>query len=769
VFLRRRRAHSVEAACDELRRAFADQIAWSASLPEAVPAFAAPGRPLAPALQELLCASGVRGLYPQQAAAFDALCDGRDIAIATPTASGKTLGFALPIFARLLAEPRARALLIAPTNALVNDQARTLAGWARLLPHPPRVAVLTGATAEEARRALRSDPANLLITNPEMLHLSLCGQHPLWRRFWQELHFVVLDEMHLYRGVFGAHMALLVRRALRIAALHGARPQVAGCSATVGNPEELGARLTGRPLEVVRADGAGRGPRTLVVLRPSLSASAAASQAAAVDLFCGLIERGVGTILFALTRRGAEAMWAQAQERLGATLAARVAPYRGGLAPRERERIERELKTGTLSGVIATNALELGIDIGGLDAAVIAGFPGSRASFWQQAGRAGRGPRPALVVFVPYPRALDAYYAAHDQALLSGVMEAVAIDRANEQIVLQHLGCAAAEAPLSAGDLAALGPVGAAGLHVAVERGLLVSDGDSWRCGPRASHGALNLRGSGAETWAILAPEGEIGTIDEAHRAIEAHPGAIYLHGGRRYRVQAHDARTHTLTVRREPDDIVSEPLVVTVATPLQARPAALLSAPLGSSDSAGAGSALRCFAGRLRVTRTTVGYREGKRLQRSRQTVTLDPPQRREIETAGLWFVFRDDLRSTLDRRGLRRFAPALHALEHLLPAAAALRVLCDPRDVVATYEERHEAFGGAAIFVYDAIAGGCGIAERLANEASALLTICREIVAGCRCREGCPACVLSAACWRPDDPPDKAAALDLLDASGV
>ncbi|HZQ37102.1 MAG TPA: DEAD/DEAH box helicase, partial [Dehalococcoidia bacterium] len=374
MILRRKSREPVDLALADLRRAFAGRIGWSATLPAAPATYAEPNRPLPPELRVLLRESGVPGLYPHQAEAFAALDAGEDVLVATPTASGKTLAFALPILARLLREPAAKALLVVPTNALANDQLRAIAAVAHRLPGSPRVAVFTGASDEAARRGLRSDPPSLLITNPEMLHLSLCGQHRLWRPFWSGLRFLVLDELHLYRGVFGAHMALLVRRALRIAGLYGARPQVVGCSATVGNPQELGERLSGRRLQVVRGGGTGRGARTLAALAPPAAASPAASQTLAVELFCGLVERGIGTILFALTRRGAELMSGQARERLGPALADTVAPYRGGLAARERERIEAELKSGRLRGVVATNALEVGIDIGGLDAAVIAGF-----------------------------------------------------------------------------------------------------------------------------------------------------------------------------------------------------------------------------------------------------------------------------------------------------------------------------------------------------------------------------------------------------------
>lgn len=759
MVLRRSRPEPVDLALAELQRVFAGRIGWSATLPALPAEHAMPARPFPPELRELLRASATPGLYPHQAAAFDALDAGQDVLIATPTASGKTLAFALPIFARLLREPAARALLVVPTNGLANDQLRGVAAYAERLPRAPRVAVFTGATDEAARRALRAAPPSLLITNPEMLHLSLVGQHRLWQPFWSGLRFLALDELHLYRGVFGAHMALLVRRALRVAALHGSEPQLIGCSATVGNPEELGERLTGRRMAIVRGAGAARGARTVATMMRMASPSA--SQALAVELFGGLVERGIGTILFTLTRRDAELMSGQAREHLGPALARAIAPYRGGLDGAERERIEADLKSGRLRGVVATNALEVGIDIGGLDAAVIAGFPGSRASFWQQAGRAGRGERPSLVLFVPYPRALDAYYASHADALLAGVLEAVAIDRQNEQVLVQHLACAAAEAPLDAAALRGLGRPSDASLRLAIERGALLREGRCYRAGPAASHARVNLRGASDDRWTIVEAGREIGTIDEEHRGIELHNGAVYLHGGRRYRVAGSDAEARTVVVRREPDDLLTEPIVYTVAAPLSGDAAAC--AP--SRDR----TPCTMRAGRLRIMRSVAGYREGRRTSRERKTVTLDPAERREFETFGLWFVFAEELRARLDAGGRRRFAPALHALEHLLPAAAALRVLCDPRDLVASFEERHEALGGAALFLYDAVPGGCGIAERLSADAAALLALCLQIVSGCPCREGCPACVLAAACRRPADPPDKAAALELLRSLGV
>lgn len=762
MFLRRRNADPVGEIVDRLVSAAGrGRVAWSQRAPAEAPRFAEPARPLPPRLRQALGARGIERLYAHQVEALDQIRAGRDTVIVTPTASGKTLGFTLPIVERLLTESGARALYLYPTNALVNDQERGLRGLLDALPGGPTAATLTGATDNDTRRALRRTPPEILLTNPEMLHMSLLGQHRYWERFWPGLRYIVFDEMHLYRGLFGAHMAMVARRALRVAALYGAEPLVIGCSATVGNPAELGERLLGRPVRVVRGSGAGRGPRTFMVWQPPLLRGAGAGERAsaqneAVNLFCTLVEEGLGTILFALTRRGAEAMSIEARQTLGPALAGRVAPYRSGYTPTQRRLVEEQLKSGELLGVISTNALEVGIDIGGLDAAVIAGFPGSRTSFWQQAGRAGRGERGALVAFVPYPRAVDGYYAAHPEALLAGTHEDAIVDLGNARVLAAHLACAAREVPLRPADPAAFAPAAADAAHLALADGRLAAHEDGLIATQAQNHTAVGLRGAAGAVCRIVGPTGELGTIDEAHFFLETHPGAIYLHNGQRFRVRALDRRHGRVEVTPEPALLLTEPVVQTV---VHAEP------PHAERAFGPGGETTRLFAGALTVRRTTISYREIHPYGRTAPVITpLAEPLTYELATAGLWAVFPPTLRRRLDAAGQRRFFAGLHALEHVLPAAVSLRVLCDARDVIATFEEDHATLGGPALFLYDDYAGGAGVAERLLPDFAELLRLSLAIVRDCACRDGCPACILSVGCWRPFDEPDKSAAIALL-----
>lgn len=741
---------------DALRAAGArGSIRWSSTLPAEPARFAEPAAPLPQALRCALSGLGIEQLYAHQAAALDGVRGGRNVVLATPTASGKTLAYNLPILEALIADPTAHALYVFPTNALANDQERALRALLARLPEPLQAAILTGATDADTRRRLRREPPRLLLTNPEMLHLSLLGQHQGWAPFLRGLRFVVLDELHLYRGLFGAHMAMVLRRLRRVAALHGARPRFVGCSATVGNPGEVAERLTGLPFAVLQGTGAARGPRTLAVWQPPAAGNGAADpQTEAVRLFCGLVSHGFGTILFALSRRAAEAMLLQARDLLPAELRPRIAPYRNGYTPDERRRIEERLKQGDLLGVVSTNALEVGIDVGGLDAAIIAGFPGSRTSFWQQAGRAGRTTRGSAVVFVPYERIVDAYYATHPEELLGGRHEDAVVDTGNPHVAAQHLACAALERPLRRAELGALSPVVARGLMLAQADGRLVRGaGDAgWSATEAASHRAVSLRGGAIDDFRLEGPRGEIGTIGRAQLFREAYPGAVYLHAGERFRVTSVDERTARVLLTPEAGRLSTDPVVQT-AVRLETRAAdvepSLLTAP-------------RTGAGPLRVLQATVAYREkvpgGRQPPRS---VPLSEPLGHELATTGCWLA-PGRPRSGSPEEG--RFVAGLHALEHLLPTAVSLRLLCDARDVVAIYELEHAAFGGPVLFLYDACEGGAGIATRAAPLFADLLRISLRIVQDCRCRAGCPACIFSAACWRQQEDPDKRAALALL-----
>lgn len=761
MFGRKSAASPLDTVLESLRRNSGGQIAWSAREPAQAPRFAEPASPVSAVLKRALAEAGIERLYAHQADAIDAIRDGRNVAIVTPTASGKTLGFTIPVIERLISHTDERALYLYPTNALVNDQARGLRSLLGSIAGGPAAGVLTGATDTETRRAYRSQPPQLLLTNPEMLHLSLLGQHRYWHRYLRGLRFIVLDEMHMYRGLFGAHMAMVIRRLLRVAALYGAKPQLVACSATIGNPGEMAERITGRPFVVVEGSGAARGPRQFMIWRPQLirgsrNGERADPQAEAVNLFCRMVSEGLGSILFALTRRGAETMLIQARERLGPVLAERVAPYRSGYSPEQRRQVEERLKSGELLGVVSTNALEVGIDIGGLDAAVIAGFPGSRTSLWQQAGRAGRGTRGSVVALVPFERVVDSYYAANPNGLLHGRFEDGIVDLANPRIAAAHLTCAAAEHDLSPADAALLSPVADAALNLAVASGQVRRTPQGWSSAGDQAHRSVGLRGGDGALLQIESSAGELGTIDLAHALRETHPGAIYLHEGERYRVTRLDEQAGRITVVREDGLLVTEPVVqgtvhVEAVTQSRTLRTCLSTVTLG--------------AGLVTLRQTTTGYRELRlRGRQPVRTVVLDRPLSHEMATSGCWVVVPDGVRTRLEGSDPSRFVAGLHALEHVLPAAVSLRLLCDARDVVATYEVEHEAMSGPTLFLLDDCEGGAGIASRAAEIFEDLLAACLEIVGSCSCKDGCPACILSASCWRQYDDIDKIAVIALL-----
>jgi len=769
LHLRRERS-SVEAFVEALRReAGPGQLAALQQFAAEPPRFAQLREELMPVLHHALAEAGANRFYSHQAEAIDAIRTARDTMIVTPTASGKTIAFNVPVIERLLCEPAARALYLYPTNALVNDQSRALSQLLDRLNPSIATGVLTGATDNETRRRYRAQPPQILLTNPEMLHMSILGQHRLWANFLRGLRFVVLDELHLYRGLFGVHLAMVLRRLLRVAAMHGVRPQLVACSATVGNPGELAERITGRPFTVVTQSGAARGPRTFVVWRPPLSSGVKSRagddrrapergdpQTEAVNLFCRLIDKGLGTILFALTRRGAETMLMQARERLGPSLATRIAPYRNGYTPEHRRAVEQRLKSGDLLGVISTNALEVGIDIGGLDAAVIAGFPGSRTSLWQQAGRSGRGSRGSLVVLVPFNRVVDGYYAAHPRDLIDGRFEDSIVDLANPQIVALHLACAARERILGTNEAQSFSPVAAAAVDRAERAGTLRASPDGWVATGTNEHRAVSLRGGSSRTYRIVSPGGEIGTIDEGHLHREMFPGAIYLHDGERFRVTGVDTVREIVRLEPEPSLLMTEPVMQTTVH---------VEAVQSSRSLQFAKHIVALGTGTLRVRQITTAYREAHVRSRERaRSVVLPTPLVHEMQTYGCWMILPNALRAELESAERGRFVAGLHALEHMMPPAVSLRILCDARDVVTTYEVEHAGMGGPTLFLFDAYAGGAGIAARAFLDWEALLHLCHAIVRDCPCTDGCPSCVIAATCWRQYDDVDKRAALALM-----
>jgi DEAD/DEAH box helicase domain-containing protein len=712
-------------------------------LPRRDAEYAEPSPPLPLRLSDALRAAGVPQLYRHQVELLAHVRAGDDVALVTPTASGKTLAFATAICERWLMDRTARAICVYPTNALIHDQERALRAFTERLAEPPRIATLTGATPLEERRALRSRPPAILLTNPELLHMSLAGGQAGWAGLLAGLAFVVLDEAHSYRGVFGAHMALTVRRLLRAACGYGATPRLILCTATVGNPAELAEALSGRACAVVEGPAGTQGERTFAVWRADTQDDRPFSvEAEAARLFAESVKAGLGTILFMPSRRGVERAVARARAIVGPQQAMAIAPYRGGYTPAQRRRLEGKLRDGALRGVVATNALEIGIDVGGLAVAITAGFPGSRTSLWQQLGRAGRNDRPSLGLFVPYPRAVDAYYAEHPRALLARPFEDAVVDLGNGAIVAQHLLCAAAESPLLAADATAFCAGAPSVLAEALRDGRLYRLRGRLYARDGAPHGAVRLRGGAGESLELICAGVLIGTLDAAQLGREAYPGATYLHEAIRYRVVDVDERKRRVELVRDAAAPDTMP-VIRSSVHLQ-------------------GTAIAGEPGALLIKRTTAAYVE-QTPGRGDHGRLLDPPISVDLLTKGFWLRTPSPDLWPAGRDGSARLA-ALHALEHLLPAAAAIALACDPRDLVATAIADHRQAGGDAIFLYDAVEGGSGLAERVARQPAALLRLASQLVGDCPCRKGCPRCVMQGGCWRAHAGTEKALARDLL-----
>jgi len=710
----------------------------------------APDFPLQPPLERVLAARNISALYRHQARAMEALRKGRDVVLATPTASGKSLVYGLPTLEALLANPGAHALFLFPLKALEQDQHKKLCAdisalSLRLGEEMPRVAIYDGDTPPARRKRLRESPPGVLITTPDMLHLGILPNHASWERLFRGLCLVVVDELHTYRGIFGSHVAQVLRRLDRVARHHGATPRFVCASATVANPGELASNLTGRDFEVVTANTAARPRRHVLLMNPTASPYTTAAR-----LFRLSVGMGLRTIAFTKARRVTELMhtWVtQAEPKL----AGRVSSYRAGFLPEERREIERRLFSGDLLGVISTSALELGIDVGGLDVCILVGYPGSQVSTWQRAGRVGRT-REALVALVAQPDALDQYLVTHPRAFFDRAYEHAVVDPANPEIAAAHLPCAAAEVPLRAGEpWLELAGTRAALLRLEERGELLRSEsGREWFASRRRPHRDVRLRSSGA-SYSIQAEGRVIGTVGSAHVWTECHEGAIYLHHGRQYRV-----------VRLDPDEreVHAEAATVSYFTrALQEKQTEVLerlrARPVGG---------FRLAQGRVKVTTRVTGYeRRRVRGQELLSTEPLDLPPT-SFETTALWLEMPDELTAALAREA-RHVMGSLHAVEHAALALLPLFALCDRFDVAGISTTRHPQLGHAAIFFYDGFEGGAGLVDCAFERIEALLETTLEMLRDCPCEAGCPACVHSPRCGNGNRPMDKAGGVQALE----
>lgn len=735
--------------------------------------------PWAPAaVTEAYLRAGAPAPWAHQAAAAESAWAGDNVIISTPAASGKSLGYLLPSLTAALAG--GTALYIAPTKALAADQLRAVRalGIAGL-----RAATLDGDTPAGDRSWARSHAAYVL-TTPDMLHHTILPQHARWRGFFGRLQYVIVDECHGYRGVFGAHVAQVLRRVQRVARHHGGghparRSAAAGAdapagdpapgpafllaSATVAAPAECALLLTGQPATAVTVSAAPRAPLTLGLWEPPVTTGPTGAPdrrpatAEAASLLADLVRREVPALAFARSRRGAEAICLGARRALSDSgaphLAAKVAAYRSGYLAQERRRLERSLRTGVVTGLAATTALELGVDISGLDAVLVAGWPGSRAALWQQAGRAGRAGREAVAILIARDDPLDTYLVHHPEALVGQPVEATVLDPANPHVLGPHLCAAAAELPLTGPDLALFGdgaPGVAAGL---VQRGVLRRRGEVLHWARRGRPADISLRGGGSRPVKIVeSGTGRlIGTVDEPSAHLLAHPGAVYPHQGDMHVVAELDlAQGVALVEARDPGYTTSTRVVTQVEVTRRRRWADWGDAAVNFGD--------------VRVTRQVTAF-----LRRSPDTgrlwgeTPLDLP-RRSLRTRAVWWTVSAGQRAGLAARGVD-LDGAAHAAEHTAIGLLPLFASCDRGDVGGLSASLHPGTGKLTVFVYDGSEGGAGFADKGFQKARDWLRATADAIAECGCGAGCPSCVQSPSCGSGNDPLSKSGASLLLE----
>lgn len=747
-----------EGYLSDLRRArfYHDQIAHVERCPARAPEFGILERPLTPMLQERLAVLGAGRLYSHQAKAVNASRRGEHVTVVTATASGKTLCYNLPVLDAILTDPKARAIYLFPTKALAQDQLGKLDDLG-MFP-TVRYATYDGDTSQPDRTSVRRH-AQIVLTNPDMLHVGILPQHASWARFFANLRYVVVDELHTYRGAFGAHVAQVLRRLRRLCAHYGASPQFICCSATVANPEQLTHRLTGVDgAVIVDENGAPTGPRTFVFWNPPLiDAQLGVRRSPHIEatlLFADLVQQRIRNITFARARKSAELILRYtlaALEKHDPTLKVRVTAYRAGYTAEERRAIEQGLFNGRLIGVTATNALELGIDVGDLDATVLTGYPGTIASTWQQAGRAGRANAESLSVLVAFDNPLDQFLMRHPEYFFGRPHERCVVDPDNRRILARHLLCAAYERALSEADVDLFGPNARGVLAELESAGTLRFYAGRWRyAGEHYPARGVNIRSASDRTFRIVEGDRTIGTVEGSLACKRVHPGAIYLHLGESYFVERLDLDGASAYVRPIDANYYTEAREDSRLTVVETR----ATRAMGRTEA---------VFGDVVVTTQVLGYRR-KRLYSDDvlETVDLALPEQ-TFETEAFWYVVPEPIAQELANCG-HDLAGSIHAAEHACIGMMPLLSTCDRWDVGGLSSTDHPDIGKPAVFVYDAYPGGIGIAEAVYDDLDALLESTRELIAGCPCAEGCPSCVQSPKCGNNNEPLDKAGAARLL-----
>ena len=715
--------------------------------------------------RDVIAALGERGVlrpWQHQAAAAALAHEGRHVVVSTGTASGKSLAYQLPVLTALRQDPRATALYLAPTKALGADQLRAV----QTLGLPDvRAALFDGDTALDERDWVRAH-ARWVFTNPDMLHRGVLPRHDRWVRFLRQLRYVVVDECHSYRGVFGSHVALVLRRLQRLCGRYGSHPVFVLASATSADPAPAAARLIGAPVVAITEDGSPHGPRTVALWEPPLLAEVTGENGApvrrpagaeAARIMADLVVEGARTLTFVRSRRGAEVTALSAQRLLlqvDPELAARVAAYRAGYLAEDRRELEAALKDGTLLGVATTNALELGVDVAGLDAVVVAGFPGTVTSFWQQAGRAGRRGEGSLVLLVARDDPLDTYLVHHPAALLERAVEAAVTDPTNPYILGPHLACAAGEQPLSDEEIEHTWGSPLALLQQLCDEGTLRRRPRGWylTAGQRP-HAAVGLRGTGGTQVAVVeaVTARMLGTVEAGRAPATVHPGAVHLHKGASYVVDELDLEHGLALVHAEDPDwstSARESSNIAIVATVERSAYDEVTVALAEVD----------------VTSRVTGYLRRASSGEILDSVELDMPEH-TLRTRAVLYTLTETL---LERSGVHTadVPGALHAAEHAAIGLLPLVATCDRGDIGGVSTALHPDTGMPTVFVHDGHPGGAGFADRGHAELPRWLRATRDAIAACECSSGCPSCVQSPKCGNGNDPLDKAGAVRVLDA---
>ncbi len=723
-------------------------------------------KPLHPNVEKCLEPLGISFLYSHQAEALSAIFAGKNVIIATPSASGKTLCYHLATLDALVHHKNTRALYIFPTKALAQDQLRSLKQIAHPLSLRSRsemislqaMATFDGDTPQDERANIRKQ-ARVVLTNPDMLHLGILPNHQSWSKLFRNLKYVVVDETHIYRGVFGSHVANVLRRLRRLCAFYGSNPQFICCSATIANPQEHAQNIVGLPFQPVTEDGSPHGEKYFTFWNPPLIDEAKAgrrsSNSEAAFLFKELVQQEIRSLVFASTRKLTELIYIYTQEQLPPPLKDKISPYRAGYLPEDRRRIERQFFEGELLGLVATTALELGINIGDLDATVLTGYPGSIASAWQQAGRSGRSTQSSLSFLIALENPLDQYLMRNPEFFFRKNFDNAIINPDNPHILKPHLLCAAWEKPLDKKDEEFFGPTMGTVLVELEQEGGLRKREERWHPAPSISYPAqdLNIRSTTGQNYAVI--DGRSGclleTVEASVAFFQIHPGAIYLHQGESYLIKELDLARRIAWAEPRPVDYYTQTMEIH-----EVRVKRLLR----ENDS----HDVKVYFGDVDVTITVVGFKRYKQFtEEVVEAVSLDlPPQ--TFSTKALW--------SDLPQKALDRIADAgldfhggLHACEHAAISILPLFALCDRNDIGGVSTPFHPDTGKAQIFIYDAHPGGIGIAEKGFEMILELWQATSKAVEECPCADGCPSCIQSPKCGNNNQPLDKDAAIILLE----